>query len=155
MIGPQRACQCLSQRPAEWGGQWQHRTLGRTAEAPALLDEVIDQMWAMGYPRHDVFAFRLALEEALLNAILHGHRGDPGKTVVLRFCVDETFLVAQVEDEGPGFDLQAVPDPREAVAPSPNGWGLLLMKHYASSVEYNPAGNCVTLCKHRSRPSGI
>jgi serine/threonine-protein kinase RsbW len=119
----------------------------------AVLDDVVEQLQAAGFPHHDRFAVRLALEEAIVNAVKHGHREDTRKTVLLRFCVEETFFIAQVEDEGPGFQPEAVPDPREAEEQSLSGRGLLLMRHFMNAVEFNAAGNCVTLCKHRSAAS--
>jgi serine/threonine-protein kinase RsbW len=53
--------------------------------------------------------------------------------------------------QGDGFDPDAVPDP---LAPEnlekPSGRGLLLMRHYLTSVDFNEKGNHVTLCRCRS-----
>jgi serine/threonine-protein kinase RsbW len=121
------------------------------AEVVPLLERVASAMGAAGYPGQDVFAVRLALEEALVNALKHGHKNDPGKQVAVRYDVTGEHVVAQVEDEGPGFDPGAVPDP---LAPEnlekSCGRGLLLMRHYLSWVRYNARGNAVTLCKRRS-----
>jgi serine/threonine-protein kinase RsbW len=59
---------------------------------------------------------------------------------------------AEVEDQGQGFDPTGVADPTtEEGVSRPCGRGLLLMRHYLSSVEYNRRGNAVTLSKQRSR----
>ena len=112
---------------------------------------VTDAMSREGYPDKDIFGMRLALEEAVVNAVKHGNRGDPSKWVVVRFTVGPERVLAEVQDEGAGFDPAAVPDP---TAPEnrerPGGRGLLLMRAYATAVRYNDAGNCVTLCKRRS-----
>ena len=127
-----------------------HGVRSRSDVAP-LLERVCGAMAAEGYPERDVFAVRLALEEALVNAIKHGHKNDPGKQVAVRYHVDAGRVLARVEDEGPGFDPQAVPDP---LAPGnlekPSGRGLLLMRHYLRWVRHNARGNAITLCKHRS-----
>jgi serine/threonine-protein kinase RsbW len=72
----------------------------------------------------------------------------------VRYQVDAMRALAEVEDEGPGFDPRTVPDPR---APEnlerPSGRGLLLMGHFATWIRYNPQGNCVALCRYRS-PAG-
>jgi serine/threonine-protein kinase RsbW len=93
---------------------------------------------------------RLGLEEALVNAVRHGNRGDPRKRVRVRYRVAPQEVWAEVEDEGPGFDPGAVPDPTGPERlERPGGRGLLLMRHYLSSVSYNERGNAVTLRKRR------
>ena len=120
-------------------------------EVVPLVDRVAAAMEAEGYPEHDVFAMRLALEEALVNALKHGHRNDPGKQVQVRYDVTAERALAEVRDEGPGFDPDAVPDPLAAEnLERPSGRGLLLMRHYLSWVRHNARGNAVTLCKRRS-----
>lgn len=122
-----------------------------TAEIPTVLEAVAAAMLDHGYRREDVFAFRLCLEEALVNAVKHGHGYDPEKAVVVRCQVTPSEALADVEDEGPGFDLAGVPD---SLAPEnwdrPSGRGLLLMRRYLSWVRYNERGNRVTLCRRRS-----
>jgi serine/threonine-protein kinase RsbW len=62
-------------------------------------------------------------------------------------------VLAEVEDEGPGVDPKSVPDPRDPEnLERPGGRGLLLMRHYMSSVHYSGRGNVVTLCQYRSGP---
>jgi serine/threonine-protein kinase RsbW len=121
------------------------------AELAAALDRVAAAMAEAGYPERDVFGMRLALEEALANAVKHGHRGDPTKEVLVRYDVTAEQAVAEVEDQGPGFDPALVPDP---LAPEnlekASGRGLLLMRAYTTSCVFNERGNRVTLRRHRS-----
>ena len=69
--------------------------------------------------------------------------------ITLRYHVNENGVVAEVEDQGVGFDPAQVPDP---LAPEnlerPSGRGLLLMRAYMSQVCHNEQGNCVCLCRH-------
>jgi serine/threonine-protein kinase RsbW len=108
-------------------------------------------MTRLGFPHLDLLAVRLALEEALVNAIRHGNQGDPGKQVRVRYRVTTEQVWAEVEDQGQGFDPAGVPDPTspEGMVRT-SGRGLHLMRHFLSSVEYNERGNAVTLCKRRS-----
>jgi serine/threonine-protein kinase RsbW len=110
-------------------------------------------MVRQGYPERDRFGVRLALEEALINAVKHGNRGDPAKRVRLRYRVTAPAVELEVEDQGEGFDPAAVPDP---CAPEnrerPGGRGLLMMRHYLDEVHYHGRGNRVTLRKRRSPP---
>jgi serine/threonine-protein kinase RsbW len=116
-----------------------------------LLDAVVAAMAAECYPEGDVFAVRLALREAISNAVRHGNRGDPAKAVRIRYHVTPRRVLAEVEDEGPGFDPGQVPDPRASEnVERDGGRGLLLMRLYLTWVRHNGRGNCVTLCKCRS-----
>ncbi len=130
---------------------WHQRSLRSHAEAACVIEEVTTAMAAADYPEQDLFAIHVALKEAIGNAITHGHQGDPGKEVWVRFHVARDFMLAEVEDQGPGFDPQAVPDP---VAPEnlerPGGRGLLLMRAYTTQCRFNEKGNRVVLRKDRS-----
>jgi serine/threonine-protein kinase RsbW len=126
-------------------------TLRTTEEVPGILDAVDTLMTGLGYPPKDVFAFRLALEEALVNAIRHGHACDPTRQARVRLQVNGEQVQVEVEDEGPGFDPAAVPDPLTLDGlQRPSGRGLLLMRAYLSWLCYNEKGNGVTLCRRRS-----
>lgn len=106
------------------------------------------------YPDAAKFALRLALEEALVNAFRHGHRDLPDETVRLEFRVgpDQTELC--VEDKGPGFKPEAVPDPTlDENLTIPTGRGLLLMRAYMTKVEYVGRGNRVEMVY--TRPKSI
>lgn len=60
-------------------------------------------------------------------------------------------MLAQVTDEGPGFDPATVANPlAEADLERPSGRGLLLMRRFLSWVRHNRRGNSVTLCRRRS-----
>ena len=132
---------------------WQSYELHTPDEMHRFLARVMDGMRRLWYSDKEQFGVRLALEEAIVNAIKHGHRGDLSKTVRVCYHVTPAEVRADVEDEGPGFDPFAVPDP---LAPEnleqPGGRGVFLMRHYMTAVEFNAAGNRVTLCKVRNGP---
>jgi serine/threonine-protein kinase RsbW len=100
----------------------------------------------LGYPGGDVFGVRVALEEAIVNGLRHGNANDPAKGVRVRCYVGPEVMLAEVEDEGPGFD----PARLEKLAHF-TGRGLVLMRQYLSWVQFSGRGNHVTLCKRRSR----
>ncbi|HMF13900.1 MAG TPA: ATP-binding protein [Gemmataceae bacterium] len=123
-----------------------------TKEVVPLIDTFGVKMSTHGHAEKDVFGLRLALEEALVNAIKHGHRYDPSKRVAVRYCFQADCVLVEVEDQGPGFDPVAVPDPTDPEnRERASGRGLFLMRAYASWVRHNRRGNCVRLCKYSSR----
>lgn len=133
---------------------WRIKCLSSVNEIAVVIDAVVTDMAKLGYSDQDIFGVRLALEEAVCNAIMHGHQVDPTKIVEVRYRVraDDHFMV-EVKDQGPGFEPAQVPD---ALAPEnlerPSGRGLFLMRHYAAWVRHNRKGNCVTFCICPSEP---
>jgi serine/threonine-protein kinase RsbW len=131
--------------------RWHEETIHTTAEITPVVGEIVASMEEADYPGRDVFAMHLALGEALVNAVLHGNGDDPAKGVRVRYRVTDRRAQAQVEDEGPGFNPEEVPDP---TAPEnldrPSGRGLLLMRSFMTWVRYNERGNWVSLCRERS-----
>jgi serine/threonine-protein kinase RsbW len=114
------------------------------------LSGILAVMRDAGFSAKEIFGARLALEEAMVNAIKHGHRNDTRKRVDIRYQVTEQQLLVEVRDQGPGFDPEALPDP---LAPQnlerPGGRGVFLIRQYMSWVQFNESGNAVTLCKVR------
>ena len=111
-------------------------------------ESIISEAQAGGFSEGEVFAIRLALEEALVNAIRHGNRLDPKKMVMVEWSVCDGTLDVVIADEGKGFVPDAVPDPtRDENLERPGGRGLMLMKAYMDCVEYNKQGNIVRMCK--------
>jgi CheY-like chemotaxis protein/anti-sigma regulatory factor (Ser/Thr protein kinase) len=128
----------------------------------------------------------VALNEALRNALYHGSLEisfDDMQQARERLLQGQTFeLIEQrrlqppyrdrkifvkaslhpedvrlvVRDEGPGFDVSAVPDPddREALEPE-RGRGLSLMRTLMDEVIYNSKGNEVTMIKRRDKDSEV
>src|SRR5438105_2867827 len=98
----------------------------------------------------EIFSIKLALEEALVNAIKHGNQMDRSKKVHIQFHVDRERFEIRIVDEGNGFTLEDVPDP---MAPEnlerPCGRGLLLMRHYMTEVTFHAPGNGLTMSKVR------
>jgi serine/threonine-protein kinase RsbW len=127
------------------------RCVHAASEMEPLLDGLVDALSEAGFSRKEVFGVRLSLEEAIVNAIKHGHHGDPTKEVHVRCQLSPQRLVAEVEDEGAGYDPKVVLDPlAEENVGRDCGRGLLLMHHYMTWVRHNARGTCVTLCKERA-----
>jgi serine/threonine-protein kinase RsbW len=121
-------------------------------EASRILEEIIRFLAAHEYERRDLFAIRLALDEALVNAVKHGSKMDGNKQVHIAYRVTDDRFKITIQDEGAGFNPDAVADPRwcdnlERLC----GRGLLLMRHYMSEVMFHPPGNKVTLTKLRTQ----
>lgn len=98
--------------------------------------------------RHLALNVPVALTEALSNAILRGNGENPARSVMIRVEIDETRLVAEIRDEGAGFDLARCT--QDATLPGnlvrEDGRGLYLMQQLMDEVaQFSDDGNVVRL----------
>ena len=122
-----------------------------TEAGQAVQERIVSRLESLEYSMRDVFGVRLALEEALVNAIKHGNGLDPNKTVRVNCLIEDDLLRVEIEDQGPGFNMGDVPDPTaEENLDRPCGRGIMLIKSFMTSVEYNAKGNRVVLEKRRT-----
>jgi serine/threonine-protein kinase RsbW len=91
----------------------------------------------------------LALREAVANAIVHGNQEDPHKRVYVNCrCTTDGEVSITIEDEGAGFDENAIPDPT-----SPenrlltHGRGIFLMRTLMDDVHFEKGGSVVHMHK--------
>ncbi|GBC84066.1 Anti-sigma F factor [bacterium HR11] len=92
----------------------------------------------------------LAVHEAVANAIVHGNRQDPRRVVSLRFILEPHGFYVEVQDQGNGFEPEAVPDPTKPEnLLSPHGRGLLFIRTLMTEVEFarTPEGMRVRMYK--------
>ncbi len=115
------------------------------------VDVVARHCLASGLPpRTARFNLRVALSEALANAIVYGNRLDPAKQVEVRVQMGRTFAV-HVRDEGGGFDPAAVPDPTQPDRlERPDGRGLFLIRQLMDDVSFNDRGNAICMILRRA-----
>jgi len=90
----------------------------------------------------------IALDEAFVNAVKHGNKNDPTKLVRVGAELSPKEACFTIEDEGEGFDVQTIPDPRDpANLFKSSGRGVLLIYNIMDEVEYNAQGNRVKMVK--------
>ncbi len=114
----------------------------------ALLDRVCRERGIDADTEHWI---AMALREALANALKHGNRLDPAKRIWVAFSGGEGEFVAEVGDEGEGFDASGAPDP---LAPEnqmkTSGRGIFYMRSFMDEVAHSggeAGGTVVTLRK--------
>ncbi len=84
----------------------------------------------------------ISISEAVNNAIVHGNKLDENKRVVIRYYHCAKYLRLVVRDEGPGFSMDAVPDPRQKQnLLKPSGRGILIMRHLMDRVFFRKLKN--------------
>lgn len=122
----------------------------RTAEA-----QVVQAIERHHYPKASLFAIRLSLHEAMSNAFRHGHSKLPPHTPVrLTYHVKDQEVHLAIEDQGPGFKPENVPDPTlDENLERGSGRGLLLIRSYMAHAQYNDKGNRLEMVYVRPRAS--
>lgn len=120
------------------------------AHIPRVHEVVLKAIDAAGYSSDARFAVRLAIDEALTNAIRHGNQQDPAKHVAVEYSVTPKQVTIRVRDEGPGFDFGHLPDPttKENLT-RPHGRGILLIRAYMTEADFSEKGRCLTMVKRR------
>ena len=124
----------------------------------------------------------LAIQEAMSNAMYHGCLDIPSsireelgvkgyneeiarrksderfqnRTVTISYELNRDFVEYIIEDDGPGFDYNALPDPRDPENFFKNsGRGLLIIRIHMDEVSWNEKGNRLRLRKYRVERNDI
>ncbi len=119
-----------------------------------LCGQILAQAKQQGFNEEDIFAIHLSLEEAFMNALNHGNHGDPNKTISVDCLITDEKFDISIADQGSGFRPDDVPDPRRCEnLLKCSGRGVLLIKAYMNTVEYNDRGNCVHMVRFRNNPN--
>jgi len=113
-----------------------------------VLQYLIERVAKLGVIKPERSNLFIALDEAFVNAVKHGNKNDPTKLVRITAELSSKEARFTVEDEGEGFDVEQIPDPRdpENLFKS-SGRGVLLIYNIMDKVEYNARGNRLTMVK--------
>src|SRR5579872_5980630 len=95
----------------------------------------------IGVGDSDSFELEHAVGEALANAVEHGYRDNSYLEIRCRF--DGKQLLAEIEDDGPGFDKEKMRG-----GPGLRGFGFTLMRSLVDRISVMKRGRLVRLEKH-------
>lgn len=144
----------LTNSKTVWHKSW--NLPGKRAATEQACQELLDAARRQGYDENEVFGVHLALEEAFMNAIQHGNRGDSNKRILAESLITPEKIDISITDEGSGFNPEGLPDPRHGDnLYKCSGRGVLLIRAYMDVVEYNERGNCVHMIKFRDKEGRI
>jgi serine/threonine-protein kinase RsbW len=121
---------------------------GHVSEAVGGIMKMIGAMeCACGHE----YEIELALQEAMVNAVVHGAHNDPQKKVACKVaCEEEHGMLIIVSDPGDGFDPAQVADPLLAENLFSNhGRGIYLINRLMDQVEFKRGGTEIHMRKLR------
>jgi serine/threonine-protein kinase RsbW len=78
----------------------------------SILDYLMKRVEKVGVINPESSNLFIALDEAFVNAVKHGNKFDANKTIKVSAEVSTKEARFTVEDEGDGFDVESIPDPR-------------------------------------------
>ncbi len=128
--------------------QFDYTIQSELAESSRIQEEIMAVLRQLGFEDEDLADLHIAIEEGLANAIKHGNQLDASKQVKIEGVFDGNKVRIEIEDEGSGFDPEDVPDPTlEENLDKPSGRGILLMRAFMDTIEYNDKGNRLRIVK--------
>jgi serine/threonine-protein kinase RsbW len=114
----------------------------------AVLEYLLDRVAKLGLIKLEQSNLFVALDEAFVNAVKHGNRNDPAKLLRVTAELSAHEAIFTIEDEGEGFDVRSIPDPRDpANLFKSNGRGVLLIYNIMDEVEYSERGTRLKMIK--------
>ena len=121
-----------------------HRQFPSTTAAVAkALTEAMEALEDCSWCNPDnTFPIRLCLEEALVNAVVHGNQNEPSRCVTLRIFNEGDSCRICVHDEGAGFDPESI---EMADCTQLGGRGVCLIKEYMEDVSFNGVTRCLEM----------
>lgn len=141
----------------EWIRVLAHCDLQTADRVLQFFDEIAE------LPNPEKAAVGMAFREMLLNAIEHGGKLDPDKSVEISYVRARHMVTCRISDPGEGFTLDEIPHSaianpdenpiqhvgyREEKGMRPGGYGLLLAQKLVDELIYGQNGNEVILVKY-------
>ena len=117
-------------------------TFDQAETIPDFVDKIVDEC---GLDEDPSETFKLILSEAVTNAIVHGNKENPDKSVYVKIEITDDFMSAEVKDEGEGFELEAKKDPlKEENLLDTSGRGIFLIQQFSDHMEFKENGTLLT-----------
>jgi serine/threonine-protein kinase RsbW len=120
--------------------------------------ELVEQVLQLAqFAEDDIYWLTIAAREAIANAIKHGNKLNPAKKVYVDLSLVDDKFIMKVRDEGDGFDLDDVPDPRNPEnLLKDKGRGIYYIRTFMDEVNYEIIpGEGTTLTMIKNRKTGV
>jgi serine/threonine-protein kinase RsbW len=115
-----------------------------------VADAITETLIQLRVPEQKRLEIGLAVQEALVNAVVHGCKNDPSKQVRCRLQSDPLGrIVITVTDPGPGFSPDLLSDPkRQENIYADHGRGVYLIRQLMDEVSFERRGNEIRMWKY-------
>lgn len=100
----------------------------------------------------EIDEIKLAVSEAVTNAVVHGYGSEPDHTVRLEVSLEGPFLEVVVADQGRGIDdIGLAMQPAVSSDPERMGLGFAFMESHMDSLQVESAPGCGTRIRMTKR----
>ena len=112
------------------------------------LNDFVDLLLEPIKSSHFSYRTKLGLHEALINAVTHGNKLDPDKSIRVRRIITPNWCVWQIQDQGNGLDIKKriYKLPKNV---SSDGRGLYIINECFDDIRWSNKGNRLQLALKR------
>jgi len=123
---------------------------------PAIRKVLLCLQRRVSLTEDEVYNLQLAVGEICANAVEHGSKLSPDKSVRLSYALHQNRLLFQIEGEGEGFDPDDLPDPtRRENLLKRRGRGIFLARSLVDEIIFQDKGRRVILVKKLTESSPL
>ena len=121
----------------------------KVKEIRPVIDHIMEKIKEMGCATGKEFEVETSIHEAVVNAVVHGCKLDPGCSVqVSVVCDKEQGMLVVVRDPGDGFNPDDIPSPIEAEQLfEEHGRGIYLINQLMDEVRIEKGGTEIWMHK--------
>lgn len=129
---------------------WQCAIPSTIARKQGVIDEILAVMrFNQLLDSDDEHWLALCLDEALVNAILHGNEADETVPVTIAVGRDGGRWLVRIDDQGCGFTPHDVPDQDDSESLLlEHGRGIRLMREWLDELRYYRNGATIVMGRH-------
>ena len=95
------------------------------------------------------YRIKLGLHEALINAVIHGNKLDPQKSIRVRRIITPNWCVWQIQDQGNGLEIKKRIYKLPKKINNINGRGLYIINECFDDIRWSNKGNRLQLALKR------
>ena len=120
--------------------RWIHKVEPSEAGIAVALSRIVQALESIGLSKSYGFSIELCLQEALVNALVHGVRERGGANIMVRCHIDAERIRIAVEDDGCISAAKICQSTHHDLEHS-GGWGLLLIRAFMSRISLSGSGH--------------
>ena len=124
---------------------WSNFELCSSLQLSDFVDLLLEPIKSSQYS----YQIKLGLHEALVNAVTHGNKLDPKKSIRVRRIITPNWCVWQIQDQGNGLEIQKRVYKLPKEINSINERGLYIINECFDDIRWSNKGNRLQLALKR------
>ena len=124
---------------------WSNFELCSSLQLSDFVDLLLEPIKSSRYS----YRIKLGLHEALINAVTHGNKLDPHKSIRVRRIITPNWCVWQIQDQGKGLEIKKRNYDLPKKINSENGRGLYIINQCFDDIRWSNKGNRLQLALKR------